>query len=101
MAESLRQGIVDLNIAHAHSTAADHVTISMGIASIIPREGNPPSTLIETADEGLYKAKKSGRNRFVSNHEHGKLTVKPVPKKSATKLEIKKPAAKKKKRAAG
>jgi two-component system chemotaxis family response regulator WspR len=100
VAESLRQGIEDLNIPHAHSSAADHVTISMGIASIIPQEGGLPSALIETADEGLYKAKKAGRNRFVSNHVLTKKAHKEEPKKLDAKSEIKKPAAKKKGKAA-
>jgi len=69
LAEKLRISVEGLSIPHAHSTAADYVTISMGIASIIPREGGLPSTLIEAADRSLYEAKKAGRNRFVSFHE--------------------------------
>ena len=100
VAENLRKSIEALNIPHAHSTAADHVTISMGIASIIPREGASSSTLVESADEGLYEAKKTGRNRFVSAHELSKKVVKVAAKKAPAKTETKKQPAKKKKKAA-
>ncbi len=66
VAEAMRVAVDSLNIPHAHSTAADHVTLSVGVASTIPREGGLPSTLIESADEALYKAKHCGRNRWVA-----------------------------------
>lgn len=100
VAEQLRKGIEDLNIPHAHSSAADHVTISMGVASIIPREGGLPSTLIEAADEALYEAKEGGRNRFVSSQgvkPSAAKAAKSAPAKTAPKASPKKqPAAKKK-----
>ncbi len=69
VAEKIRQSIEKLVIPHEHSTTADYVTISMGVACIIPREGVLPAMLIESADEALYKAKHSGRNRFISAHD--------------------------------
>jgi len=39
------------------------VTISIGISSIEP--GDSPDTLLNRADEALYQAKRSGRNRFI------------------------------------
>jgi two-component system chemotaxis family response regulator WspR len=89
VADKLRRDIEALDIPHAHSSAADHVTISMGVASIVPREGGLPAALIEAADQGLYEAKRVGRNRFVSVQG---------PKGAAAKDEGGKlPAAKKKK----
>lgn len=69
VAEAIRQSVERLNIPHGFSTAADHVTLSLGVASIIPREGGLPATLIEAADEALYEAKHSGRNRYVAAQE--------------------------------
>lgn len=94
VAEQLRQSIEDLDIPHAHSSAADHVTISMGVASIIPREGGLPSTLIETADEALYEAKKAGRNRFISSHDLKKQSAKRDLKQTFTKSTAKSTSSK-------
>jgi two-component system chemotaxis family response regulator WspR len=89
VADKLRHAVESLNIPHAHSSAADHVTISMGIATIFPREGGLAAALIEAADQGLYEAKKGGRNRFASVQDL---------KSAAAKAEVRKlPAAKNKK----
>ena len=63
IAEKLRGAIEALHIEHTHSKTALHVTISLGVASTVPREGGIPAALIEMADEALYKAKESGRNK--------------------------------------
>ncbi len=44
---------------------AKHVTISCGVATY-PTHGQSPSTLIEFADNGLYRAKENGRNQVGS-----------------------------------
>ena len=51
-----------INLPHAHSAAADHVTISMGISSTLAG-AETPTSLLKQADEALYKAKESGRNK--------------------------------------
>ncbi|MEA5465502.1 CHASE2 domain-containing protein [Leptothoe sp. PORK10 BA2] len=50
-------------LPHDTSDTADHVTMSLGITSLIPKLEIPPSALVEMADLGLYAAKKSGRNQ--------------------------------------
>ncbi len=66
IAEKLRSAVEALQIEHAHSQTTPHVTISLGVASTLPREGSIPAALIKMADEELYKAKggegKRGRN---------------------------------------
>ena len=65
IAETLRQAIYDLDIAHEPS-ANKRVTISIGLVSIVPTKGLTINDTILRADEALYKAKEEGRNRVVS-----------------------------------
>lgn len=100
VAEKIRQAVEKLGIHHAHSSAADYVTISMGVASIIPREGILPSMLIVAADEALYEAKHTGRNRFVNAHDVKKAGTaakkgEKEPKEKQTVDAVAKPAKKK------
>lgn len=64
IADALCDGVASMNLPHAHSSTADHVTISLGVASAMPTTEGGPEQLIEKADEALYQAKKSGRNQF-------------------------------------
>lgn len=66
IAEMMRANVEAANIPHAFSGAADHVTISLGIASVIPKSEHAPQELIERADQALYKAKEQGRNRYMT-----------------------------------
>lgn len=64
IADSLCKGIAEMGLPHAHSSTADHVTISLGVACATPTIDGLPDELIEKADEALYQAKKSGRNQY-------------------------------------
>jgi diguanylate cyclase (GGDEF)-like protein len=63
VAERMRSGIEELGIGHPASPVADHITISQGVACMPPKRGAAPSILVAMADEALYEAKGSGRNR--------------------------------------
>lgn len=67
-AEAVRTAISNLKIPHTGSSAADHVTVSLGVAQGAPSDGGEQSTVVEAADKQLYKAKKDGRNRFKAAH---------------------------------
>lgn len=43
--------------------AGSLVTVSIGVASRVPREDDSPQALLRTADQLLYEAKRRGRNR--------------------------------------
>ena len=64
IAERVRKAVFDLHWEHSGNTAADYVTISIGIGTCIPSTGQTVDTLIKMADESLYKAKEQGRNRI-------------------------------------
>jgi len=63
IAYSLKQIIKRLAIRHDFSDAANVITISIGIASKVAEDDSSPQDLIKLADEALYRAKKSGRDR--------------------------------------
>ena len=66
VAERLRSGLAELRIAHGASEAAPHVTVSVGVATQIPRSGLSADDLLQRADVAVYAAKRSGRNRVVA-----------------------------------
>ena len=51
-------------LPHSRSQVSDLVTLSIGITTKIPQPKQPSSTIIETADNLLYRAKKAGRNQL-------------------------------------
>ncbi len=65
-ANKLRNAVNELNIPHKASLNADHVTISIGIATTENGQVYAEQTLLEEADLGLYQAKDAGRDQIVS-----------------------------------
>lgn len=67
VAEAMRLNVEALGISYNKSAYLSKVsavvTISLGVASIIPSDDFSPGKLISMADNALYKAKEEGRNR--------------------------------------
>lgn len=65
IAEMIRSNLGRKKIPHPSSLASDHVTVSIGIAAVIPKNESEMKQLIEDADNALYSAKHSGRDCIV------------------------------------
>lgn len=63
IAERIRQAVLKLNIAHETYTPLRKVSVSIGVAEHAPTPNGDKTDLIEAADQALYQAKQSGRNR--------------------------------------
>jgi diguanylate cyclase (GGDEF)-like protein len=61
IAEKIRRTIDHANIPHEKSIL-NHITISIGVSSIIPSDSNRIRSFIHSADQALYQAKNNGRN---------------------------------------
>ncbi|MPN56643.1 Phytochrome-like protein cph2 [bioreactor metagenome] len=65
VAERFLKAIEALALPNPLSNVADRVTISIGFASVTPRNGHGANDLLEQADKRLYQAKALGKNRIV------------------------------------
>ncbi|WP_166360037.1 response regulator [Pseudomonas akapageensis] len=63
LAEKLRQTIEALQIPHVSPEPGSSLTVSIGLATMVPQVGSHCRQLISAADKGLYLAKHNGRNQ--------------------------------------
>ncbi len=66
LAEAARKAVEDLAMAHAEAPCG-RVTVSVGIAALVPEKGQAAADLVEAADRALYAAKRRGRNTAVAH----------------------------------
>lgn len=66
LAQRMRKGVEDLHIPHEYSAVTRHLTISVGVCTVIPSDRLSVEELIRTADKALYEAKNEKRNMVVA-----------------------------------
>jgi diguanylate cyclase (GGDEF)-like protein/PAS domain S-box-containing protein len=66
VAENIRQRIKSLELPAANTEVCPYVSVSLGVASMVPQPDQTAMALLQAADQALYKAKKSGRDRVAS-----------------------------------
>lgn len=79
VAEIIRENITMLNIDAGVGAPFPHVTVSSGVSYCEPKENMPSVSLIASAEEAMYQAKKNGRNTVV---------FKPINKHQETEQEL-------------
>ncbi|AFY60694.1 diguanylate cyclase domain-containing protein [Synechococcus sp. PCC 6312] len=66
IAEHIRQIIYTEQIPHQASLVKPYLTLSFGIAALLPAPQESPLVLFNAADQSLYQAKHQGRNQIVT-----------------------------------
>ena len=66
VAEKVRINVMNLEIAHEKSKVNDYVTLSLGVATMVPGKDNFAEDLVALSDQALYEAKENGRNQSIS-----------------------------------
>lgn len=67
VAQKIHEAIQELCFPHIASAVSPYVTLSIGIATVIPSYDLNVLDLIEAADRALYQAKVGGRNRWFTS----------------------------------
>lgn len=70
IANEIRANIENACYQHPNSVVGPYVTVSIGVATLIPQPGEVQEDLIKLADQALYEAKRSGRNRVFGVRRH-------------------------------
>lgn len=65
--EAIRAALESLQISHTGSAIAAHITLSLGIACLIPTFSSSCQELLAAADAALYHAKQQGRNTWMAS----------------------------------
>ncbi|BFM38512.1 diguanylate cyclase [Synechocystis sp. LKSZ1] len=64
LAQSICEEVQGLALPHSQSPLG-RVTLSIGVATLVPQEGLSPNDLLQQADLALYQAKQAGRNQVM------------------------------------
>lgn len=67
VAANIRKALLDQKIEHSSSPTLPVVTMSLGVATMIPEDNQERDALFKAADQALYKAKEQGRNQVCTS----------------------------------
>lgn len=71
LVQQLMELVRNIGITHPKSTVSKHVTISVGVATMVPHLNDNLSDFISRADHALYTAKSNGRNQYhIATSDH-------------------------------
>ncbi|MEG0197754.1 MAG: GGDEF domain-containing protein [Acinetobacter sp.] len=71
LVQQLMELVRNIGITHPKSTVSKHVTISVGVATMVPHLNDNLSEFISRADHALYTAKSNGRNQYhIATSDH-------------------------------
>ena len=71
LVQQLMELVRNIGIIHPKSNVSKHVTISVGVATMIPHLNDKLSDFISRADHALYTAKSNGRNQYhIATSDH-------------------------------
>ncbi|HEY9660124.1 MAG TPA: diguanylate cyclase, partial [Allocoleopsis sp.] len=65
VAQEIQTNVNALRLPHLNSQVSELITLSFGVATIIPDSQGFPASLIAAADQSLYQAKARGKNCVV------------------------------------
>ena len=63
--EKLREAVLQLRIPHQGSMTGPYLSVSIGVANVMPDADRSLEGAVQMADEALYKAKEEGRDRVI------------------------------------
>jgi len=63
LAHLIKHQLAIHDIKHAHACAATHITVSIGINTLIPSKKSNKELFFQHADKALYQAKNQGKNQ--------------------------------------
>ena len=64
IAKKMLENVQNLNIPHAKSAVAEHITVSIGVTTGKVVHSQSWEEYVKRADEALYMSKQSGRNKY-------------------------------------
>jgi diguanylate cyclase (GGDEF)-like protein len=62
---SIQESVAQLHLPHAASGGATSISLSFGVATVVPSQALSSAMLTELSDRALYTAKERGRNQIV------------------------------------